>query len=685
MKFGKQLEAVAKEKYKGQYVEYKEFKKAIRYYCGEERDTFTVQEVTHWTSSFLRLGPNPKTNPQGRMSDLLTMQLDRINKFVKLQSEALQKKIRELDEDLARGRNGKGDLEKRLSDLGSEVVDLQEFTMMNATAFRKLLKKYDKANKETGSTLHWWMAEVRQASFMNVPWDNLLAILNKIAVGMCEPAKDDAQSSEEMREVVLWIEKKDTMKLKVNLCIESGYVAASSNRSVSETFFDNDKDFGGYNALLNEAKTGSTLRLRFYDDARSAQDPVLLVFKETPGVGSSKEVLISRQTCQSTSALTNGVVRALTPTDGKDSYPPGLLPPLSSAPAAATISSAQRAISSQRWRPMVKCNFKRSAFSRGDRVEILVDEDVCFAQLQPDTDPLAGGLSYIDALWNVVTIRMPDGAAKPVMLQGCSEVPTFTNAALAMAYCYANLNSLATPSWFTNAIAVDFGDEARSSTHQEDGDEEVKKDVLEKEKDDRIDDMQGNPVTSPQAPHTLAGRLKHEWAAQSGRLDLERESYQAPAPSGGGLSAPLLARDPEPQTTAATPSTPFLTRLRQCLHLERAPQTKTRSAIVKVEPKALYANERTFLEWMHFAVLLALAGVACLYAAPSRTMVYIGRTALVMSSLLIGWSLHIYTYRAQALNMKEIQDYKDHVGPPLLVGSLIIGLIVLGAEHLANM
>eukprot|EP00971_Amphidinium_carterae_P227617 4515091-Amphidinium_carterae.1 len=66
---------------------------------------------------------------------------------------------------------------------------------------------------------------------------------------------------------------------------------------------------------------------------------------------------------------------------------------------------------------MVKCNFKRSAFSRGDRVEILVDEDVCFAQLQPDTDPLAGGLSYIDALWNVVTIRMPDGAAKPVMLQ----------------------------------------------------------------------------------------------------------------------------------------------------------------------------------------------------------------------------------------------------------------------------
>eukprot|EP00971_Amphidinium_carterae_P083373 1650044-Amphidinium_carterae.1 len=112
------------------------------------------------------------------------------------------------------------------------------------------------------------------------------------------------------------------MKLKVNLCIESGYVAASSNRSVSETFFDNDKDFGGYNALLNEAKTGSTLRLRFYDDARSAQDPVLLVFKETPGVGSSKEVLISRQTCQSTSALTNGVVRALTPTDGKDSYPP---------------------------------------------------------------------------------------------------------------------------------------------------------------------------------------------------------------------------------------------------------------------------------------------------------------------------------------------------------------------------
>jgi uncharacterized membrane protein YidH (DUF202 family) len=39
---------------------------------------------------------------------------------------------------------------------------------------------------------------------------------------------------------------------------------------------------------------------------------------------------------------------------------------------------------------------------------------------------------------------------------------------------------------------------------------------------------------------------------------------------------------------------------------------KPRKAPIKVEPKVFFANERTFLAWMHISILLAGASIAIL-------------------------------------------------------------------------
>lgn len=39
---------------------------------------------------------------------------------------------------------------------------------------------------------------------------------------------------------------------------------------------------------------------------------------------------------------------------------------------------------------------------------------------------------------------------------------------------------------------------------------------------------------------------------------------------------------------------------------------KPRSAPIKVEPKVFFANERTFLAWMHISIILAGASIAIL-------------------------------------------------------------------------
>jgi uncharacterized membrane protein YidH (DUF202 family) len=42
------------------------------------------------------------------------------------------------------------------------------------------------------------------------------------------------------------------------------------------------------------------------------------------------------------------------------------------------------------------------------------------------------------------------------------------------------------------------------------------------------------------------------------------------------------------------------------------PMMKPRKAPIKVEPKVFFANERTFLAWMHVSIILAGASIAIL-------------------------------------------------------------------------
>lgn len=57
----------------------------------------------------------------------------------------------------------------------------------------------------------------------------------------------------------------------------------------------------------------------------------------------------------------------------------------------------------------------------------------------------------------------------------------------------------------------------------------------------------------------------------------------------------------------------FVSRLKQLFGfgvVNRRSQTKPRKVPVKVEPKVFFANERTFLSWLHMSLTLASISVA---------------------------------------------------------------------------
>ena len=95
---------------------------------------------------------------------------------------------------------------------------------------------------------------------------------------------------------------------------------------------------------------------------------------------------------------------------------------------------------------------------------------------------------------------------------------------------------------------------------------------------------------------------------------------------------------------------------------------KPRKAPIKIEPKVFFANERTFLAWMHLSVILAGASIAIL--AFAQDIVY---------------SMYQYNRRARMIRHRHPGPYEDVVGPTVLGVMLMVSITAQFALKLYSM
>lgn len=96
---------------------------------------------------------------------------------------------------------------------------------------------------------------------------------------------------------------------------------------------------------------------------------------------------------------------------------------------------------------------------------------------------------------------------------------------------------------------------------------------------------------------------------------------------------------------------------------------------VRVEPKVFFANERTFLSWLNFTVILGGLAVGLLnfgdrigrYSAALFTFVAMGTMA---------YALVTYHWRAAAIRKRGAGPYDDRLGPTVLCFFLLAAVIV---------
>ena len=103
---------------------------------------------------------------------------------------------------------------------------------------------------------------------------------------------------------------------------------------------------------------------------------------------------------------------------------------------------------------------------------------------------------------------------------------------------------------------------------------------------------------------------------------------------------------------------------------------RERKVPIKVEPKVFFANERTFLAWLHASVLLAGASVAIVAFADANpwSQLY-GVMLLPVAISFICYSMYQYARRAAMIRRKDPGPYEDTVGPTVLAVMLMISIL----------
>jgi uncharacterized membrane protein YidH (DUF202 family) len=81
---------------------------------------------------------------------------------------------------------------------------------------------------------------------------------------------------------------------------------------------------------------------------------------------------------------------------------------------------------------------------------------------------------------------------------------------------------------------------------------------------------------------------------------------------------------------------------------------KPRKVPVKIEPKVFFANERTFLAWLHMAVTLASISIAILAFAETNAWSQIyGLLLMPVAIAFCGYALWMYIKRAAMIRRKD--------------------------------
>ncbi len=103
------------------------------------------------------------------------------------------------------------------------------------------------------------------------------------------------------------------------------------------------------------------------------------------------------------------------------------------------------------------------------------------------------------------------------------------------------------------------------------------------------------------------------------------------------------------------------------------------TSVQKIEPKIFFANERTFLHWLHAGVTLYTIAAGILAFASETDSISAHWYAMALLPIALGfcmYALHLFLWRAEKIRTRIPGRWDDSRGP-LMLGSILAGVLFI--------
>ncbi|TPX73314.1 hypothetical protein CcCBS67573_g05414 [Chytriomyces confervae] len=612
-------------------------------------------------------------------------------------------------------------LREEVNKILTEVGDLSKYTRLNYAGFMKILKKHDRYTQFQLKPT--FLIRMRERPFYEESVDSLIIRLSRIFQnvrtggkgGLGTDMKEDLPDRFVRKTTKYWVhyDKVDDLRnqilKKIPILIvkdKKGSIEDVPNPAVSTVYLDNES-FDLFHERV-ERKAGSQLiRLRWYGDmdasdifverkvlkwkARVEQEdedettvgkpvPEHSIFdeeteksrftvKETKmndylagrykmdkSIQKQNEKLVLESVQSPTFGPLVGSVSSRTAQSLSTLQSPSLVATTTrtAVPSSGRLESLARlsneisnTIQSKKLRPVLRTFYNRTAFQvPGDlRVRISLDTELTFIREDNMGRERSGNnwrrpdcgatwpFDYLDkadvdgfpyAILEV-KIQMVEGGSEPDWVKKLvndsmiREVPTFSKYVHGVAHFFEN-KIVSIPPWMT-LIEKEFGISGGKRLQPSD--------VL---------DSNGSLIAS-----------------------------QIPSPMSRGVNPVLESRRP----TEAAEEIPLGTAA--LVGFQAIDVTKRIVIPVRIEPKVYFANERTFLTWLHFVIVLCSTALGLLNFGDK-----VGQTAGVMFTLVaflfMLHALFLQQWRAEMISMRGNKPFDDVWGPTVLSIVLIVAV-----------
>ena len=95
----------------------------------------------------------------------------------------------------------------------------------------------------------------------------------------------------------------------------------------------------------------------------------------------------------------------------------------------------------------------------------------------------------------------------------------------------------------------------------------------------------------------------------------------------------------------------------------------------RVEPKVFFANERTFLSWLNFTVVLGGLAIGLLNFGDNVGRISAGLFTIVAMGAML-YALFTFHWRAKSIRVRGQGGFDDRLGPAVLTIALLGAVIV---------